>query len=466
MRIRMRIKKIISAITAAVMLASAMLPASLPVSSASLQEQSWLSHLRPSNLPGDKVKDSYPVELKVSVAGQQEITLKGTCSLEGKLTDDDILDAMKKAAAEVDGYKSPENAVEDKLKIDKLQKKVTFGKEEQERIVKNWLSLVGMDKVADLLGGKLPSYGEADTIGAVVDFISEGKLPGAGSLVPVPTDVSGFSQGLVINGVLLSIDQYKRDQEKYKDIVELAAARARFREFNGIMNRILKETAREKTAWTIRIEDQVTKDQLYRGEPEIYAPYIYTADIVLVKKDGGYGDPVGAYQGRFVIDIDVSLLDYDRNFAKYLAESYNKRLREMPGYIDESMMWKVVSQSANRTSENKTTLEGKKVYVTLADSLGGVFEMKLDPYALDIAYSRVLHDFVSVITQKGEAATATQTWTEITDSEAGTAYVQVYDRVVDILGNVSENTSTDDDPYPTVDPRSYLALTLVVDMAG
>ena len=181
MRIRMRIKKIISAITAAVMLASAMLPASLPVSSASLQEQSWLSHLRPSNLPGDKVKDSYPVELKVSVAGQQEITLKGTCSLEGKLTDDDILDAMKKAASEVDGYKSPENAVEDKLKIDKLQKKVTFGKEEQERIVKNWLSLVGMDKVADLLGGKLPSYGEADTIGAVVDFISEGKLPGAGS---------------------------------------------------------------------------------------------------------------------------------------------------------------------------------------------------------------------------------------------------------------------------------------------
>ena len=63
MRIRMRIKKIISAITAAVLLASAMLPASLPVSSASLQEQSWLSHLRPSNLPGDKVKGSYPVEL-------------------------------------------------------------------------------------------------------------------------------------------------------------------------------------------------------------------------------------------------------------------------------------------------------------------------------------------------------------------------------------------------------------------
>ncbi len=440
------------------------LPSSRTASSAmTLQEQFWLHHLRPTNLPGSKGKDSYPVELGVLVASQKEIKLKGTCSLEGKLTDEDLLKAIKGAATN-SGYKSPENVVDDKLKIDELKNKLTFTQEEQDRIVKNWLSLVGMDKVADILKGQLPSYGESDGVAVVVDMITSGKLPDASALIPVPTTVDSLAKGMVINGAFITFDQYKRDQEKYRNIVELSNARARFREFSSRLNLLIKEQTRKKTAWTIRIQDQVSEEQLYRGSPRINVPYIYTSDIVLTKVGGDYTDPVGTYQGDFKLKIELDLEDYDRNFNKYLADSLNEKLKATVPGLPASQLWKPVSQTVNRTSDNSTTLEGKNVYVTLSDSIGGIFEMKLNPMALEVTRSRVIHDFVSVIQQKGEGATSTLTWTEITDSETGTAYIQDYTRIVDVNGKVTESTNTDDGAYEQVDPRSYMSLTLVVDL--
>lgn len=449
--------------------ASLLSPLSAPPLTAeamSLQEQSWLSHLSPSNLPKPRGRDSFPAEILVSVAQQQQVKLKGTCSLEGKLTDDDVLDAIKNAATKA-GYKSPENAVDDKLKIDSLKNKLSFNEEEKNRIIKNWLSLVGMDKVADLLHGQLPSFGETDAVSVIVDMISEGELPGASTLSPVPTDVGGFAQGMVINGVFLTFDQFKRDQEKYKNIVELSEANARFREFSARLNSIVRDETRKKTAWTIRIQDQVVETQLYRGAPDINAPYIYTSDIVLKKNDGNFDSPAGTYQGSFELKVDVSLEEHDRNFAKLLADYYNNKLKETMGNVPASMYWTVVSQTVNRPSVNETTLSGGNVYVTLdrSGSLGGVFELKLNTMALDVTRNRVLHDYVSVLQQKGEAATETLTWTDITDSETGTAYHQDHSIVVTINGETFESTNTDDDPYPNIDVRGYIGLTLVVDMA-
>lgn len=456
--------KLIVKTVSVILIACFIFALAIPFSAASLQEQSWLFHLRPTNMAKTSGKESYPAELTVKVAQLKSVTLKGTCSLEGKLTDEDILDAIKQAASKVDGYKSPENAVTDKLKIAELQGKLSFTEEEQARIVKNWLSLVGMDKVADILKGEFPSYGETDAVGVVVGMITSGKLPDAKSLIPFPTDVSGFTQGLVINGVFISIDQYKRDQEKYQNIVELSNARARFREFNAHLNTIIKNKTREKTAWTIRIQDQVVENQLYRSAPDVTVPYIYTSDIVLVKNDGIYENPIGTYQGDFVIDIDLSLEDHDRNFHNYLAKYFNDELKKKMGVVAPSNLFYGLSQSVNRPSENKTTLEGKNVYVTLSDSLGGIFEMNLNVFSLDVKKSVVLHDMVSVIQQKTSGATTTMTVTIITDSEAGTDYRQDYNRVVDINGNVMESTNTDDTAYPSIDVRSYTELTLVIDM--
>ena len=440
-------------------------PFAIPVNSISLQEQSWLHHLRPANLPKANGKTSFPAELLIDIPNHTQVKLTGTCSLEGQLTDEDILDAIKKAASEA-GYKSPENAVADKLKIDELNGKLKFSEEDQQRIIKNWLSLVGMDKVADILKGQIPEYGETDAVGVVVGMITSGKLPDAGSLVPFPTDVSGFAQGLIINGTKISIDEYKRDQQKYKDIVELSNARARYREFSGRLNSILKQKMKDKTAWTIRIQNQTVQTQLYRSAPEIHLPYIYTSDIVLTKKDENYESPKGVYEGEFKIDIDISLEDYDKNFHKYLAESFNKKIRENLPMTTPEMFYNPKSQSVNRTSENKATLGKTGVYVELGkNSLGGVYELELNAQALDILYQKVLHDFVAVIEKRTEGGTETITWTEITDSETKTSYQQTYNRVVTVAGEVLESTNTDDVPYPDTDVRTYITLTLVVDMS-
>ena len=448
------------------LLACFVLPLAIPVNSVSLQEQSWLHHLRPANLPKPNGKTSFPAELLIDIPNHTQVKLTGTCSLEGQLTDEDILDAIKKAASEA-GYKSPENAVADKLKIEELKDKLTFSEEDQQRIIKNWLSMVGMDKVADILKGEFPSYGETDAVSAVVDMIKTGRFPQLSSLSPVPTDFGGFAQNIIINGTTQTIDQYKRDQQKWKDIVELSQARARYREFTSRLNSIIKQKTKEMTAWTIRIQAQTVQEQMYRKEPEIRLPYIYTSDIVLTKKDGDFENPKGVYEGEFKIDIDISLEDYDKNFHKYLAESFNKKIRENVPVTTPEMFYSPKSQSVNRTSENKATLGKTGVYVELGkNSLGGVYELELNAQALDILYQKVLHDFVAVIEKRTEGGTETITWTEITDSETKTSYQQTYNRVVTVAGEVLESTNTDDVPYPDTDVRTYITLTLVVDMSG
>ncbi len=438
----------------------------VPAGALSLQEQSWVSHLRPTNMPKPKGSTSYPAELLIDMPNHTQVKLKGTCSLEGQLTDEDILDALKKAAAET-GYKSPENAVDDKLKIDRLKDKLTFSQEDQERIIKNWLSIAGMDKVADILKGKFPNYGETDAASIVIDMIKSGDPPDLSALSPVPTDFGGFAQNIIINGTVLTVEQYKRDQQKWKDIVELSQARGRYREFTAHVNSIIKQKTKEKTAWTIRIQTQAVQEQLYRGAPEIHLPYIYTSDIVLTKKDGKFDTPKGVYEGEFKIDVDVSCEDYDRNFHKYLAEYLNDGLKKNMPMIKPEMLYSPISQSSNRTSENKTTLGKNSVYVTLdKNALGGVYELEINTFSLDILYQKVLHDFVCVVTKKTDGGSETITWTEITDSETKTSYQQTHNRVVTASGEVLESVNTDDDPYPDTDVRGYIKLTLVVDMSG
>ena len=438
----------------------------VPAGALSLQEKSWVSHLRPASTPKPSGSTSYSAELLIDMPGHTQVKLKGTCSLEGQLTDEDILDAIKKAASEA-GYKSPENAVTDKLKIEELKDKLTFSEEDQQRIVKNWLSMIGMDKVADILKGEIPNYGETDVVSTVIDMVKSGKLPDLSALSPVPTDFGGFAQNIIINGTTQTVEQYKRDRQKWKDIVELSQARGRYREFTANLNTIIKQKTKEKTAWTIRIQNQTVQEQLYRGAPEIRLPYIYTSDIVLTKKDENYESPKGVYEGEFKIDVDVSCEDYDKNFHKYLAEHFNKKLEEAAMPVAQMAKWVPVSQSANRVSENKTTLGSQSVYVTLDNNaLGGVYELELNTMSLDILYQRVVHDHVSVIKKTTEGGTETITWTEITDSDTKTAYQQTHNRVVTASGEVLESVNTDDDPYPDTDVRGYIKLTLVVDMSG
>ncbi|MBP5230853.1 MAG: hypothetical protein ILO68_03910 [Clostridia bacterium] len=429
------------------------------------KDSALLAKLRPASLPKPKGATSYPAELEVAFQGHETIVLKGTCSLEGELTDEEILDAIKQAANEHEDYGSADDAMNDADTVDRLSGKLTFSEEDQKRIVSNWLALVGADKVAALLGGNLPNYGGSDVVNAVTSMIFSGKaVKGLKSLSPKP---SGLGSGAVINGVFISWEEYKKDQERYRDIVELANARARLRAYNGILNRILKDKMKDRTGWTIRIQNQVIKKQTYRTAPNIDVPYIYTSDVVLKKKDGNYEEPVGTYEGTFQLKTDLDLSDYDANFHKYLAEHFNDKIREAyQGLATPTMMWKPVSQSVNHPSENELTLENGNVFVSLENGLGGIYELPLDPMKLDITRYKVTHDMVSVIMQENEAVRGTLTWTEIDDSDTRTAYHQDHEVILNKLtGEKTETANTDDNPMPDIDIRTMLGFRLIVDLS-
>lgn len=451
----------------ALLLAGCLLFAALaPVSALSSNEQKWLDRLRPASLPKPKGSSSYPAELQVQQTGGETIILEGTCSLEGQLTDEEIVNAIKQAAAGVDGYGSPDDAIADQEKIADLSGKLKFSKEDQERIINNWIKLVGMDKVVDMFHGKLPSYGKEDALAVLVGMIWSGEAPGIDALSPVPTSMSGFAIGGVINGVVISVDEYKRDQEKWKNIAELANAKARFRSFNGLLNSILKEKMKDKTAWTIRIENERQVEQLYRSSPRIYAPYLYSPDIVLVKKDGNMDDPKGTYEGSFRLKIEVDMSDYDTNFHNYLAESMNEAATKYLPAGAAYTPYVGISQSVNRPSQNRFELGSENVYVSLDKGLGGIFELPLDVQKMDVLDFISLHDMVSVYEQETSATKMTVTWTEIHDTETWTFYHQDHAVIVNKLtGEVTETTNTDDTALPYTDPRSLLQLKLVVDMS-
>lgn len=441
-----------------------MILAALPAFALTPHEQAWLSRLRPASLPKPNGATSFPAELQFAVTGQTPVTLKGKCSLEGELTDEELLDAIKKAAAEHDEYKSADDASDDAVTVEKLSGKLKFSPEDQKRIVSNWLSLAGVDKIVALLGGKIPDYGKADVVGVVTEMILKGDvIKGLKTLNPKP---SAPGVGTVISGAFITWDEFKRDQERFQDIVELANARARLRRYNTILNRLLKEQMKDRTAWVIRIEDQVSVSQNYRKSPDIDVPYIYTSETVLKKKDGNMENPVGVYEGEFKLKVDLELSDYDANFHKYLAEQLNDVLRKA-GYSATSALWKPVSQTVNHPSVNEMTLKGENVYVSLENGLGQVYEMTLDPWKLDVTRYKVLHDMVSVIRKENDAVSETLTWTEIHDSESRTAYHQDYTVIVNKLtGEKSETTNTDDDPYADGDMRGLIGVRLIVDLSS
>lgn len=439
----------------------------LPVSALTPKETYWLETLRPASLPKPKGAGSYPAELQMTGTGLEPVTLKGTCALEGQLTDEEILNAIKQAAAGTEGYDSPDDAIDDKQLIDELTGELKITAEDRERMLSNWAKLVGIDKVVDLFKGKLPSFGTEDALSTIIGAVMSGKMPGWSALSPVPTDMSGFAIGGIVNGVFISVEEYKRDQEKWEDLVELTNAKARFRNFNGVLKTLLTDKMKERTAWVIRIQQSVEREQTFRMAPQVDAPYTYLSDIVLVKKDGRTDNPVGTYEGSARFRVDVDLSDYDAHFHHYLATYYNDIDRNLPAGIPAALKMEGISQTVHRKSQNRFEIAKDGFSVALTNGLGGVYEFPLNTMKFDLTDYVSVNDMVSVYGGENDVVQYTVTWTEIYDTETGTMYHQDHSVIKNKqTGETTETTNTDDNPMPDTDPRSLLQLRLVVDLSG
>ena len=435
-------------------LALCLLAAATPARAASVDTARWLSVLEPEKTVERRDVTSFEARLEVSMPSYSA-TLHGTCAIEGELTDEDLLEAIERGAAAVGEYASPEDAVEDQTLIYKLNDKLKISEADQKQLIRDWLRLTGMDKVYDMLHLTRPSYGVEDAITVVAESIWKGELPGLSSLAPFPTGMSGFAIGGVVNGTVVSWEAYQRDKERYQNIVELANAKARLRRFNAAVREFLLERQKERQAWTIRIQDGVTQDQMYMPTYDISAPYDYSSDIVLTKK-GGLDSPAGVYNGSFLLNIEVELWDFDMNFAKYLADKYTRssggRLQYHP-----------VSMTVHRPSESMGSIGGDDLSLRVAlppGVLRTVLEYDVDLWKMQVLKEASNFDFVAEVACTQPGADIKGVYTMIQSVEENSSYVHL----VFYNNGVKSTEDGQSGPYPDLDARSLLRARLVLDM--
>lgn len=454
-KLRCLLAKILSIVIGICMILT-MMPA-MSVKALSLQEQAWLSALRPK-MPKVEGGTSYPAELIVSVQ-KFTVTMKGTCALEGEVTDEQLIDILKQAASAVDEYKSPEDAVNDKRQVSDLKGKLKQGSGDINHILENWAKLAGVDKEYAILHGALPDYGVGDVIGA-----AGGKL-----------NIPGLST--ILSVLQVSWDEYQRDQERWNDITSVINANARLRKYNEKINELLRDEMSKNMGWTIRIYDQQIKDTLYREAPAVTLPVICNADIELKKNDGEFGSVSGTYSGYFKFKSDVDMSDYDANFHRYLADYLNGNMEagatKFAGALGAravaGLKYEPVSQTVNRPSESKYALGSDNVYLTLSLPEGvnrTVFELPIDTMALTQEEYVDIIDMVSVLKQETDAVLATHTWVDIEDSESGTYYMDNNGILKEKVPpyRVEEYSNPESGSLPTRDIRPYISMTLVVNM--
>ena len=465
----MRMKRILT-LCLVFCLTLAMIPA-VPAQALTLQEQSWLEYLRP-DVP--KLEGSYPAYLTVSMPNGTSVKLNGTCGVGGSLTDDEIIDVLKRACSSVEGYKDPQNAVNDVVLVAAVKEKLKFTHEDMDQLQQNFLALSGFDKVADLLNLTMPGVGGSDMASIAADIVQNGK-PGLGFLNPIPDSIGGFAQGLIINGIFVSWEEFQRDKDKYKDIVNMSQANARLRAYYGRVDELVRDAMSEKGVWTISITDQQVVDYgMYLGVSDFQVPLIVSADIELVKDDGSYGNIGGTYIGGFKVDADADFSEIDTNYHNVWAEKLNSTASGNLLTIGGGTKYSGVSTIVNQPSEMKFVLESTQTSVNLALPEGvnrTVFELPLDTTVLDATYHYVI-DYVSSV-QRKEPCGCTQTLTDTIINEDDGETLRSYGILHTARDGACINqhgggvySSPTDDTMPSQDIRNVIKLTLVVDMLG
>ena len=134
------------------------------------------------------------------------------------------------------------------------------------------------------------------------------------------------------------------------------------------------------------------------------------------------------------------------------------------------MKWTADSNTINRPSEERLTLEKSDVAVTLSLPAGVQrtrFEIPLFATALEQTEFALVEDRVSVARGVDATGSITETYTStiIRDHETGTNYDQTVETRVTVLGEEEPIVNTDDGQLPR-DMRPYIQMTLVVDTTG
>lgn len=348
-------KKITKRILIFLLMACMILPytSTITAHAISTQESYYLSMLNPSSAKGRS--ESYPVKLSFKAPNSytdatELLEFHGTLSVNTGISDEDMLSILEDALSSVSGYEELQDAVDDKVLAEQSLEKLKVSQEDIDKMIENWQKLLGIDNVVTLLSGNLPNIGTSDAINAVIDG-AQGNVPG---LPGVP------GIGNVIDTVFISYEQWEKDKEKYKDIVNAYNANRRLDAYYVRVSELMQEQRAEESSWTLKINEQKTASFEFmkvKGNTQLW-----TADIELKKTDGSYGNVSGIYEGRFNLNMDCELSTFDSNIADNIAEwnsrlDFEQKLSEDKTFIQELFYneynghsWSVVDESGTPSS--------------------------------------------------------------------------------------------------------------------
>jgi len=382
----------------------------------------------------------------------------------------------------VEGYKSPENAVEDLFTVQSIKEKLRFSDEDMDRMLKNWISMAGLDKVAALLGYIKYTPGAADIGNGLVDIFNnlvqiKMKSPGGpdlsiSSLDPVPMSTSDFITGGIINGVVVSYFELERDKEKYNDLVEMSQANDRLRRYMDRVRSLLLDKMSRNMAWTIEIDARDIKNVMYWTPGKMTVPVICDAQVELVRQSSGdYTQFTGDYVGTFKFSSTVDMSEYDANFHRYLAKAINDgelsvKLPESFAKATEKLKYEPVSQTVNRPSDTHFTLESKDALVNLSLPEGvrrATLKLPIDTMALEQSEYVCVKDMLSTVALNTESASCTLNWAQMEDSVSGTYYLNSFGELR-FYSNVIPYDNPESGSLPIPDMRQYIQMQLTIDM--
>ena len=317
-------KKITKKLLVLLLMACMILPYTSPITAhaVSTQEAYYLSVLNPGSAKGRV--ESYPVKLVFNAFGtyhniNDRLEFKGTLGINTGIDDETMLSILEDALSSVEGYEELQDAVDDKVLAEQSLEKLKVSQEDVDKMIENWQKILGIDNVVTLLSGNLPNIGASDAINAVIDG-AQGNIPG---LPGVP------GIGNVIDTAFISYEQWQKDKEKYKDIVNAYNANRRLDAYYVRVSELMTEERADESSWTLKIEAQDSADFEFH---KIHGnTQLWTADIELKKRDGSYGNVSGAYDGHFNLTMDCDLSTFDNEYPEYVAQYANKH-----GKVDES----------------------------------------------------------------------------------------------------------------------------------
>ncbi len=463
------------------------------------QEREIISVLYPKPT---KKSVSYPAKLTVNI-DSEEIVLEGTCGMYVEIPPEEMVDILERAIKGTDTpYTYIIEAINDKRTVDALTDKLNIGDTSGEAVIENYKKIFGVDnleKIFNLLSMELSNEELFDMINPLpnVDGINGNynrRFESGREIVEfglnakdiaqlllkheklkdyLISEANGVGLTLVLNSVQVTLDEYAKYQEKYKDIIELANSRERLRKYYSNVEDLILGATSEKGSWKIRIDDQKTFESVYNPLYGQKVPCTLTADIELINPNGDTESICGNYTGKFIVREFTDLSEYDRNrcalFVKYMNEgmgSFNQNIGAAIGHDMTSVPFEEVSNTINKPSESYFTLSADDVMIRLEMPYGvnrTLFNLPLDTMALEQTEYVNTCDYKIVSKQETKEAIVTHTYMETYD----TSSFYEYDHSIAelrVYPFTKVETNNNDSGALLSDIRPYIKLTLEIDM--